>query len=421
MIIDGVKSYWQLKAALASSHWTPERLRARQEERLGKLLVHAYRRVPLYRRLYDEAGFQPEAFRSMADIERIPVLHRQHLKGARPEEVVASGIDLRHCSAYGASGTTGTPLHVYLGPAEERWHRVSAMRILMEHGLRWTDRVLEISYTLGEELWIQKLGIHRKDWRSLLDPPESWAKCLAEKKHEVIVTYATALAALAEAVESLGLETTPPRLIVSVSETLTPATRHLVQRVLGTDPVDVYGLAELSNFAWECERRCGFHVSADSHIVEIPRPSGEAGPIIVTGLGMWTMPIIRYDTGDWAEADIRLCACGRSLPKISHLLGRAFDTVVLPNGRRMFWSVFYQILSEYDAINRWRVIQQKRDVVTIQLASSCKDADLFNKIRLDLRREIPEEVALNIERVDAIPIVPGKKERLVTSQLPPES
>ncbi len=417
MLIDGWKTSRLIHAALASSHWAPQRLRDLQEHRLRKLLVHAYRNVPLYRALYDEEGFRPEEFRSLNDLDKIPILQKWRLKAACPEEVVARGVDPARCKTDETSGSTGTPLVIYLGPRDQRWQRAVAWRILFEHGFRWTDRTLEIGMIFGRNFFVQRLGIAPKDWVSILDPPESWARHLAKTRHEVIVAGAGELHALAEAIEALGLEVPPPRIVTSESETLAPATRRLIRRVLGTDPVDVFGLVELSNFAWECEYRRGFHVSADSHIVEVAAPPGEVGSIIATALGMWTMPIIRYDTGDLAEVDPRPCACRRNLPLLKRIYGRAVDSVVLPDGGRLFWLFFHEVLGGYTELHQWRILQEEPQRLRLQLAAPGDNGGLFARIEADLRRALPDEIEIRMEHVDKIPTAPGEKTRMVISKL----
>lgn len=403
--------------ALGSSWWPPQKLRRLQEDRLRQLLIHAYGNVPLYRRLYDEAGFRPEDFRSLDDLERIPLLRKERLKMARPEEMVARGVDPERCGSVKTSGSTGTPLRVYLGAHEQQWQRAVAWRILFEHGFRWTDRTMEIRMTLGKRFFIQRLGIAPKDWVSIMEPPESWARLFAEKQHQVIVASASTLQALAEAIAMLGLKTSPPRLIVSDSETLSPITRRQIHRILGTDPVDVYGLVELSNFAWQCEYRRSYHVSADSHIVEVAAPPGETGPIIATDLGMWTMPIIRYNTGDLAEFDPQPCPCGRRLPALRCIYGRAVDSVVLANNGRLFWSFFHEVLAGYERLRQWQVIQTDLNCLSVQLALPLEDIKLLEKIKSDLRNALPKEIELQIVRVDSIPVTPGEKARMVISKV----
>jgi phenylacetate-CoA ligase len=405
--------------ARQSSRWPRQKLREHQERQLAELLRHAYQNVPLYRRLYDDAGFQPGDFRSLADVGRIPILRKPILKAAGPDEVVARGTDIGRCSVVCTSGSTGVPLKIYLGQFESQWQRAVAWRILFEHGFRWTDRTLEIRMTAGPAHGLQKLGIARKDWLSILDSPQSWARCLAAGQHEIVVASATTLGALAEAVEAGGLRVKPPRIIVSDSETLPPRTRALVQRVLGRDPVDVFGLVELSNFAWECEEHNGFHISADSHLVEVLADAGEAGPLIVTDLAMRTMPMVRYETGDMAELprEDRPCPCGRTLPMLARVHGRAVDSVLLGDGRRLFWPFFHEILGARDELRQWRVTQTSLGRVQLQLCMDPAHRPHGEQIAADVRARLPGELELIVENVDRFPDAPNQKTRQVISLL----
>lgn len=417
MLLDGWQTVRLIRQALASSRWRREDLRQVQEERLRNLLMHAYQNVPLYRGLYTEAGYHPEKFRSLDDIDKIPILQKDRLKQASPEEIVAQGIDPQRCGVVETSGSTGTPLRIFLGAIDQQWQRVVAWRILFEHGFRWTDRTLEIRMTFGRQFFVQRLGIAPKEWCSILDPPEFWAQRMVKTRPDVIVAGAGTLQALAETVQTLGLNLPSPRLIVSDSETLSPATRQLVRRALGRDPVDVYGLVELSNFAWECERRSGFHVSADSHIVEVAAASGEPGPIITTALGMWTMPMIRYETGDLAEVETTLCPCGRTLPLLRRIYGRRVDSVALQDGRRIFWPFFHEVLGRYDELGQWRILQDEINEVHLQIVVTNNVQGLLSRIESDLQAVLPGEIRLRVERVETIPVSPGEKTRMIISKV----
>ncbi len=417
MLLDGWKTFRLIRQSLASSRWRLEDLRQVQEERLRRLLIHAYHNVPLYRELYKEVGYHPEEFRSLDDLGKIPILQKNRLKQASPEEIVARGVDPHRCGVVETSGSTGTPLRIFLGAIDQQWQRVVAWRILFEHGFRWTDRTLEIRMTFGRQFFVQRLGIAPKEWCSILDPPEFWAQCMVKTRPDVIVAGAGTLHALAETVETLGLNLPEPRLIISDSETLSPATRQLVRRALGSDPVDVYGLVELSNFAWECERRSGFHVSADSHIVEVAAASGEPGPIITTALGMWTMPMIRYETGDLAEVETTPCPCGRTLPLLRRIYGRRVDSVALQDGRRIFWPFFHEFLGRYDELHQWRILQDTLNEVLLQIVVTNNAQGLLSRIESDLQAVLPGEIHLRVEPVERIPISPGEKTRMIISKV----
>ncbi|HSH69244.1 MAG TPA: hypothetical protein VK997_04950, partial [Deferrisomatales bacterium] len=308
------------------------------------------------------------------------------------------------------------PLHLYLDPSDNAWQRAVAWRILFEHGFRYTDRTLEIRMTPGESFSVQKLGVAPKDWVSILDAPESWARCLARRKHQVVVACASTLHALAEAVETQGLEIRPPRIVVSDSEVLTAATSRWVERALGTVPVDVFGLAEVSNFAWQCEERQGFHISADSHIVEVAAPPGDLGEVVVTALGMWGMPIIRYETGDLAKQVPGPCRCGRTLPLLTQLSGRVTDAVALPDGSRLYWPYFHQILGAHRDLEQWQVIQEQAGRACVHLVLRGEQGDLMDRIRAELQAALPAGFGLDVVRCHGIRKEPSGKTRVIVSR-----
>ncbi len=411
MIRDAALTWQLLREARASSHRPLAWFQRRHEAVLRRLLRHAYDRVPLYRRLYDEAGFRPDAFRSLADLEGIPPLSKARLKSARPDEVVARGTDRATCTVEHTSGSTGVPLEIVLDRFDRCWNRAVAWRILFEHGFRWTDRTLEIRMKAGQSYAIQKLGIAPKDWRSILDPPTRWVDTLVARRHQCVVAGAGTLELLAAA--SAAAPIRPPRLVVSDSETLTPAARARIHRALGTPPIDVYGLEEVSNFAWECERREGLHVSADSHIVEVGAPRGEVGPVTVTALGMWTMPFIRYQTGDLAAVAPHDCACGRSLPLLSAVHGRAVDSIELPGGRRLLWPFFHQILAAESSIERWQVHQRSPTEILVRVVPLTSDVGTTDRIRSVMQAKLPRDVRVVVEPTAVIAPESNGKRRLV--------
>jgi phenylacetate-CoA ligase len=176
-------------------------------------------------------------------------------------------------------------------------------------------------------------------------------------------------------------------------------------------------LCELSNFVWQCETRNGYHISADSHIVEVTAPPGQIGSVIATALGMVTMPIIRYETGDLAETTPERCVCGRTLPVLTRILGRAVDSVELPDRRKLLWPFFYDLFSRYDELSQWRVVQSDPLHLRVELVVPHDDVALMKHIVLHLRKALPRQMELKVERVAAIPVSPGGKARMVISMI----
>jgi phenylacetate-CoA ligase len=404
-------SWWLLQRARASSHRPPQWFHRRQEATLRRLLVHAYGNVPLYRQLYDEAGFRPEMFRTLDDLARIPPLTKATLKGARDGEAMAQGVNRATCTVATTSGSTGMPMRILMGPYERSWNRAVAWRILFEHGFRWTDRSLEIRMRHQRPHPLQRLGLAPKDWVSILADPAEWARLLERQRYGFLVAGAGTLEVLAQAVA--GQPVRHPRVLISDSEPLTPRARALIRDALGSDPVDVYGLEEVSNFAWECERHAGLHVSADSHLVEVDASPGNTGPLRVTALGMWTMPIIRYETGDLAAWATEPCRCGRTLPLLAAVHGRGVDSIATGDGRQLLWPFFHELLGAEADVLCWQVRQQSRTSILVRVVLRQPSADVETRVAAELRRRLPPDLNIEVQAVATIPLEANGKRRLV--------
>jgi len=85
-----------------------------------------------------------------------------------------------------------------------------------------------------------------------------------------------------------------------------------------------YGRPECRGIAYECQAHGGHHVAAESYIVEVlndrqPAPPGEVGDVVVTDLDSFSVPLIRYRTGDRAVALGGTCVCGRALLRLMQI------------------------------------------------------------------------------------------------------
>src|SRR5690625_5571136 len=66
---------------------------------------------------------------------------------------------------------------------------------------------------------------------------------------------------------------------------------------------------------------------------EHDRPA-TTGQIVVTDYFNEATPMIRYKVGDYATWSDESCPCGRTLPVLKNIHGRAYDIIKTPAGRR---------------------------------------------------------------------------------------
>ena len=113
--------------------------------------------------------------------------------------------------------------------------------------------------------------------------------------------------------------------------------RRHVTRSFGAPIQQNYGLNEVGLVAVRCEAG-RYHVHAEHCHAEIlddagkQVEAGKTGRIIVTSLTNTAMPLLRYDTGDLAEAVDGACPCGRTLPAFGEVAGRYSRIAFLPEG-----------------------------------------------------------------------------------------
>src|SRR5207247_3047147 len=135
---------------------------------------------------------------------------------------------------------------------------------------------------------------------------------------EIVCGYPSAVAHVAARMQARDLREVRPRLVLVGGEVLGAASRRTIEEAFAAPLYDVYGAHEFNLLAWQCPASGDYHVCDDNVIVEIvggdgrPVQDGETGEIVATALHSYTMPFVRYRTGDLAARGPGPCACGRA-------------------------------------------------------------------------------------------------------------
>jgi phenylacetate-CoA ligase len=129
------------------------------------------------------------------------------------------------------------------------------------------------------------------------------------------------------------------------------------------------------------------HLSTDLCLVEVRRNGrkaepGELGAIVLTDLRGRAMPLIRYDTGDLAIAGGGECPCGRSLPLIQSMEGRARASVTLPDQSVLTTRTILDHLSRALPPDHYQVHQESPARFQIRVAPTAGDAAASVRQRL---------------------------------------
>lgn len=307
--------------------------RKEQEERLRRLLQHAYNTVPYYHQMFDRAGFRP----SEARVDRplpTPVLTRDDLR-RNADSLLSTAF--RPDSLRQATSS---------GPASPFRFRRDIDAIRNKVALK-TRLDAMCGYHPGDSvmmLWGGRRDLAMEpNWRwrmyeealmrRIPTPSGSVAPEILERfrvryereRPKVLYGYSSVLAAFAAYLRERGRKHRP-KVAIATAEPLSDKSRHLISSVFSVTPSVAYGSRDIGIIGAECSEHEGLHFHPWGSYVEFD-PIGESADgtvyrLLATDLLNYGQPFIRYDTGDCVTLAHQSCSCGRWFPLISRVIGR---------------------------------------------------------------------------------------------------
>ncbi len=404
-------------------------LRALQADRLCEVVAHAYERVPLYRRRFDEAGVEPDDVAGPGDLERLPFTRKTDLRDNYPFGMFAVPM-AEVVRIHASTGTTGRPSVVGYTRRDLEVFATVCARALAAAGAA-PGMILHNAYGYG--LFTGGLGFHCGGERlGLAVLPVSGGgtsrqvDLMLDFGPEVLACTPSYALTLAEELVRRGIppEDVPVRFAVLGAEPWTESMRAEIDRLLGARSINCYGLSEIvgPGVAFECaEVREGSHVAEDHFLPEVVDresgavlPEGEVGVLVVTTLTKQALPLIRYWTGDVTSLSSEPCRCGRSFVRMAPVRGRTDDMLIV-RGANVYPTQVEAVLGSFAELTpNYRLVVSRpgrldemrvevelseaffRSVAAEMLSEEIVDADLaLRSVRDRLSRAIKASVGVS--------------------------
>jgi phenylacetate-CoA ligase len=200
---------------------------------------------------------------------------------------------------------------------------------------------------------------------------------IIEYQPQIIHARVSYLRLLAETIIDNGIDRIRPKGLMASGEVLDAPTRKYLEAVFNCPVFERCGAVEIGTIFWQCTQRESPHIN-DLVLLEVVRNNepvgpGEVGDIVITGLGNYVMPFIRYRLGDRGILDEGLCSCGRSLPLLKSMEGRSMDHLSFQNGRTISPKTIMTVIQSTPGVSRYRVVQESPNNVTIELMKRPND------------------------------------------------
>ena len=422
-----------VRRQLEQSQWWPADALARhQQQRLQALLLHAQQHVPYYRQLFQGLGFDAASVRTAAGLQALPFLTKEVIRanaeGLKSDQ--AQGL-----ARFNTGGSSGAPLIFYIG-RERVSHDVAAKwRATRWWGVDIGD-VEAVVWGSPIELTGQDRVKQLRDalMRTELLPAfemsdaklDGFVQRLRERRPRMLFGYPSALSKIAQHAQRRGVAMNHLGVKVAfvTSERLYDEQRQLIETVFGCPVANGYGSRDAGFIAHQCPQG-GMHLTAEDMVVEIVDdegrvlPPGQAGEIVVTHLATRDFPFIRYRTGDRAVLDDARCACGRGLPMLREIQGRATDFVHAQDGTLMHGLALIYTLRDIAGISEFKIVQESLDHTCVQVVpdATCNVPAARERITREFRARLGAGVQVQVDVVDSIAAEKSGKYRYVVSKV----
>ena len=343
--------------------WTDRKRRDLQWERLSARLPELRETNPFYR------AKLPARASGLRDLPLTTKVELSEDQAAHPPFGSNLTYPLeRYVRLHQTSGTTGQPLRILDTAESWEWWRECWQSVYRAAGVTAADRIF-FAFSFGPFVgfWSAFGGAERLGALCLT----GGAMTTTERVAAIMATEATVLMStptyalrLADAAREEGIDLARSALRVSIHAgepgASIPATRDRIERELGVEAFDHTGATEVGAHGFSCSARDGVHINESEFIAEVIDTSGEArdegdGELVLTNLGRWGAPVIRYRTGDRVQAVRGTCSCGRTLVKLRGGIAGRVDDMVTVRGVNVFPSAIEAIVRRFDEVGEYRV------------------------------------------------------------------
>lgn len=392
-----------------------------QLERAKAVARWAQENSPYYRQLYE--GIDIQSFRSLADFSQLPPITKEDLINHDADIVTPFGGKYETKTT---GGSTGHPVRIVKNANALAMERAVTWRAYEWAGVSVGDpqgRFWGVPHSAEGKLraLITDLVANRKRV-SAFDLNESslerYYRELERFKPSYLYGYVSVIEALANFVKRKGLpKISSVKSIITTSEVLYPRSREVIESALGVKVYNEYGCGEVGSIAHECEQG-QMHIMADNLLLEVDG-AGD-GELLVTDFYNYKTPLIRYRVGDYGRLTGEGCACGRGLPVLSNIYGRAYDLLTLKNGTSIHPESLIYVIEDFkaecDAVAQFQAIQTALDQVDIFIVPKGPWSErTAERLIAKMKSKLSSDMNYRVELVNSIQREKSGKMRLVKS------
>ena len=392
-----------------------------QKEQIDELLENAIKNIPFYKNI------------DTIELSKFPIVDKSIIKNGI-DQFISPLINKSELHRMVTSGSTGTPFVSYQDDNKKKRNSADALYFGELAG-----------FTLGEPLYYLKIwsSANRKSkiiqtFQNII--PIDVIHLSGKNISNFINKFNTAsgrihingyASALEEICKYLDVHSTPLLTrnlkvgsIIAQSEALSNETKERLYRYYDCQPCSRYSNLENGIIAQQTlKNNTIFKINCASYYVEILKinedivaDKGELGRIVITDLFNYSMPFIRYDSGDIGRFTVNGNGeINRSF--LSEIQGRKLDLLLDTKGNIVSSYIMYKNMFKYPEIDQYQLIQEGQK--EYRFVISMKEKFLKEKILTnEFLSYLGNDAIFKIEYVEEIPLLAsGKRRKIVNNYL----
>lgn len=345
-------------------------IRHERENKLKRLILHAYEHCEFYHQRLDGISVSPDQIRNEDDISLLPLVRKRDFLTVLPSSLLADNIPARRRAEGVTSGSTGEPFRHFLDKKFNPVLKANLYQTWRWAGVDPEEYTVHCSAPHASNNTPHTLFLHPHEIQT---QKKEFIRQIRASGARILRGYPLTNFELLWMLFREGCHDIKFTHAFLVGHALSRGIRNFFKREFNCEIYHYYASQETGPLASECEHHDGFHIHEESFVIEIadnagrPLGDGERGEIVITSLINDVMPLIRYAIGDIGMIDSRPCTCGRTSRRI-WVEGRCEDLLLRPDGQCIYPGILRDALDEYFfAFQRYQVVQIGPDEIMMRV------------------------------------------------------
>jgi len=405
----------------ASQHWSREKMDEYRDDKLRRLIHHAYNNVAYYRRVMDSLNLQPRDIQGADDLGKFPILNRDALR-AHSKELLATNVGQMSVIWCKTGGTTGEPIQICKDQNCVAWESMCYERGLEWAGLRYdAPRIRLFGGSLGitQTKITGQIGarfrgdIFLPAFELRSDTANVYFERIRKSKSRFLIGYSSAIYKLAtfakEMKQEIMLDTVFP-----TAETILPEWEEVIRETFKCKIRPYYGCGEVNSLGYQFPGESGYRIPEEHAIIEAIQ-GGQTdcqmseGRFLITDLDNYAMPMIRYANGDAGKiSDFHNGKA--SFGYIERLDGRYTGFLLTDAGDLISGAIAPHIFRNVKSVKNYQIIQEEPLSLLIKVVPKIELHKEELQLVIDLFiNHLGSKMKVRVEEVKNIPVPPSGK------------